>query len=514
MAVASPRRYDVSEHGVRRLLIVLGVMAASMLQSLDSTITNVALPTIQGNLGASQDEATWVITAYVISAIIVIPLTPWLQNRFGRKNYFVASIAGFTLASLACGSSQSLTFLILSRTVQGAFGGGLVATGQSILRDTFPPEQLGTSQGLYAIGAIMGPALGPPLGGFLVDNWSWNWCFDINVVPGTFAALILFALLRDPERSTPTAVDFPGLGLLAIALGSMQFVLTEGEQHYWLEDPTILLMTIVCLLALAAFTYHELFRTRFPVVDLRILRNHSVWAGSLLALSLGVAALGSSYILPQFTQGPLGFTPQLSGLLFILRAVPIALCTPLIVRIAGKVDARYMLAFGFCLIAFANYEQASIMTLQASFWTFTLPLVLSGLGSVTLYIPMTIAVLGSTTPHEGPKASAFINLSLQLGGSISVAMLDVFVHQREEFHSTILGGALTQANLTVRQFLTNHSLQELANMAYTQSTVLSYADGSMAIGTVAIACIPLIFLMRRRRQEGPRSEVEIGVELG
>ncbi len=513
MAVASPRRYDVSETGLRRILIVLGVMAASMLQSLDSTITNVALPTIQGNLGASQDEATWVITAYVISAIVVIPLTPWLQNRFGRKNYFVASIAGFTLASVACGSSESLTFLIISRAVQGAFGGGLVATGQSILRDTFPPEQLGTSQGLYAIGAIMGPALGPPLGGYLVDNWSWNWCFDINIVPGIFAALVMLALLRDPERSKPTAVDFPGLGLLAIALGSMQFVLTEGEQHYWLEDSTILLMTAVCAISLAAFAYHELFRTRFPVVDLRILRNHSVWAGSLLALSLGVSALGSSYVLPQFNQGPLGFTPQLSGLLFLLRAVPIGFCTPLIVRVAGKVDPRFMLGFGFCLIAFANYMQASIMTAQASFWTFAIPLVLSGLGSVTLYIPMTIAVLGSTTPQDGPKASAFINLSLQLGGSISVAMLDVFIHQREEFHSTIIGGTLTQANVTVRDFLATHSPLTLANLAYTQSTILSYADASMAIGTVAVVCLPLIFLMRRRRNAGPPPKVDIDVEL-
>ena len=500
MAVASPRRYDVSERGIRRLLIVSGVMAASMLQSLDSTITNVALPTIQGNLGASQDEATWVITAYVISAIVVIPLTPWLQNRFGRKNYFVVSIAGFTLASVACGSSESLTALIASRAIQGAFGGGLVATGQSILRDTFPPEQLGTSQGIYALGAIMGPALGPPLGGYLVDNWSWNWCFDINIVPGAFAAIVLFLLLRDPERTQPTPVDFPGLGLLALTLGSMQYVLTEGEQHYWLEDPVIAFMTGLCLVTLAAFTYHELFRTAFPVVDLRILRNRSVSAGSILALSLGVAALGSSYVLPQFTQGPLGFTPQLSGLLFLLRAVPIALCTPLIVRIAGKADPRYMLGFGFCLIALANYLQASITTLQASFWTFSLPLVLSGLGSVTLYIPMTIAVLGSTTPHDGPKASAFINLSLQLGGSISVAMLDVFVHQREQFHSTILAANATASNIPAQQFLLHHSPAELAGLIYTQSTTLSYADASLAIGTVAIVCLPLIFLMRRRRR--------------
>ncbi|MGB8797583.1 MAG: MFS transporter, partial [Candidatus Aquilonibacter sp.] len=176
-----PERRDVTETGLRRVLIVAGVMAAALMQTLDSTITNVALPTIQGNLGASQEEGTWIVTAYVIAAIVVIPLTPWLQNRFGRKNYFVTSIAGFTIASVVCGSADSLTLLIAARFVQGAFGGGLLATAQSILRDTFPPKQLAVSQGIFALGAIMGPALGPPLGGVLVDNYSWNWVFDINI---------------------------------------------------------------------------------------------------------------------------------------------------------------------------------------------------------------------------------------------------------------------------------------------------------------------------------------------
>lgn len=502
--------YDVVEYGLRRVLIVVGVMAAALLQTLDSTITNVALPTIQGNLGASQDEATWVITAYTIASIVIIPLTPWLQNRFGRKNYFVTSIAGFTIASVACGAAGSLDFLIVSRVIQGAFGGGLVATGQSILRDTFPAKQLGVSQGIFVLGAIIGPALGPPLGGLLVDNWSWNWCFDINIVPGILAAMILFALLRDPERAHPTPVDFVGLILLALALGSMQYVLTEGEQHYWFEDPTIACLSVLSALSLGAFVVYELFCAKQPIVDLRILRNHSVWAGSILAFSLGVAALGSTYVLPQFTQGPLGFTPSLSGLLFLLRAAPIALCTPLIVRIAGRVDARILLGIGFAAIAVANFLQASITTLQASFWTFAIPLILSGLGSVTLYIPLTIAVLSSTSPQDGPKASAFTNLAVQLGGSISVAMLDVFVHQREQFHSTIIGGILTPAQFAVRHFLLDHSLAELAQVAYAQSTILSYADASFAIGGVAILCSPLIFLMRGRRGASPPAEIEIG----
>jgi MFS transporter, DHA2 family, multidrug resistance protein len=502
--------HDVAEFGTRRILIVVGVMVAALMQTLDSTITNVALPTIQGNLGANQDEATWVITAYTIAAIIVIPLTPWLQNRFGRKNYYITSIVGFTLASIACGASETLPTLIFSRVVQGAFGGGLVATGQSILRDTFPPRQLGTSQGIFTLGAVMGPALGPPLGGLIVENWTWNWCFDINILPGAFAAMLLFALLRDPERAKSTPVDFGGLILLAVALGSMQFVLTEGEQNYWLQDAMIALMMLVCVLALGGFIYHEWFRAKYPVVDLHVLRNPSVGAGTILAFSLGVAALGSTYVIPQLTQGPLEFTPLLSGLLFMLRAIPIAIFTPIVVRVASRVDARILLGIGFSLIALANGMQSFVTTQQASFGTFAIPLVLSGIGSVVLYIPLTIAVLRSTTPHEGPKASAFTNLAVQLGGSVSVAALDVLVHQREEFHSTIIGAHTTLADIPVREFLAAHSPAELAQIVFTQSTILSYADASLAIAVIAACCIPLIFLMRPRREPVPLPlEIEV-----
>ena len=222
-AQAQRAQADVTEHGLRRVLIVAGVMLAALMQTLDSTITNVALPTIQGNLGASQDEGTWVITAYVIAAIVIIPLTPWLQNRFGRRNYFLVSIVGFTLASVVCGTSESLTTLILARAVQGAFGGGLLATGQSIMRDTFPPSQLAASQGIFALGAIMGPALGPPLGGYLVDNFSWNWCFMINILPGIASAVILFLFLKDPNKAdSRTPIDAVGLALLAIGLSTLQ----------------------------------------------------------------------------------------------------------------------------------------------------------------------------------------------------------------------------------------------------------------------------------------------------
>ena len=467
------------------------------MQTLDSTITNVALPTIQGNLGADQDEGTWIVTAYTIAAIVVIPLTPWLQNRFGRRNYFVASIVGFTLASIVCGASSDLTTLIMARVVQGAFGGGLLATAQSILRDTFPSHQLGLSQGIFALGAIMGPALGPPLGGILVDNYAWNWVFDINIVPGIFAGVVLALMLRDPDAARPAPVDVPGLLFLAAGLGSMQYVLTEGEQHYWFANGAVVFFTALMIAALGAFVAWELFGTRDPMVDLRILRNRSVAAGSLLALALGAAVFGSTYILPQFTQSLLGFTPTLSGDLFILRAVPIIIVAPILVRIMGKVDPRVLLGLGFLLVAGGSWLQAGVTTAEAGFWSFGPALVITGIGSALLFIPLSTAVLGATTPEEGPKASAFVNLSMQLGGSIAVAALTILIDWRWTFHSTILGAGQTLASPLVRQFLHGGTPGELSNLVNSQAAIFAYADATRAIVVVCLACVPLVLLMRR-----------------
>jgi DHA2 family multidrug resistance protein len=480
-------------------------MLAALMQTLDTTITNVALPNIQGNLGASQDEGTWVVTAYTIAAIIVIPLTPWLQGRFGRKAYFLTSIAGFTIASMFCGWSGNLNELVIARAVQGAFGGGLLATSQSILRDSFPPKQLGLSQGIFAIGAVMGPALGPPLGGFLVDNASWNWAFEINIVPGVIAGVILFLLLRDPEGKRDQGMDAIGLALLAVTLATLQYVLTEGERHDWFSDPSIALCTVICAASLSAFVCWELYGTKAPIVDLRILARRSVAAGTILSAVIGVAGLGSAYTLPQLTQGPLGFSASLSGLLFMVRAIPIMLVTLPLVFLASKIDTRILVGFGFVVVAISSGLLGVASTPDSSFGTFVVPMILSGVGIVTLYIPLSIAVLGATTPEDGPKASAFLNLALQLGGSAGIAALTVFVDRREAFHSTILDGAATLGSLQVRGFA--GTAAQLARLIDTQSIVLSYADATYLIGLLAIICIPLVFLLRKPRSA--RRTVEI-----
>lgn len=501
-------RQDVTESGIRLVLIVVGVMLAALMQTLDSTITNVALPNIQGNLGASQDQGTWVVTAYTIAAIIVIPLTPWLQARFGRKTYFIASIVGFTVASMLCAWSANLPELVIARIVQGAFGGGLLATSQSILRDSFPPKQLGLSQGIFAIGAVMGPALGPPLGGFLVDNATWNWAFEINLVPGVIATVILLLLLRDPDPKRKLPVDGAGLTLLAVTLATLQYVLTEGERHDWLSDPAIALSSLICVSGFIAFVCWELFGTKTPVVDLRILTNRSIVAGTVLSAVIGVTSLGTSYMLPQLTQGPLGFTPSLSGFLFLVRALPIMLVTLPLVFLASRIDTRMLVGFGFVVVAISCVQLGYATNPDSTFGTFVVPLLLSGIGTVTLYIPLSIAVLGSTTPEQGPKASAFLNLALQLGGSAGVAALTVFVDRREALHSTVLAGTATILNLNVHGFaVTTPHLVQLAHLLGTQSTVLAYADASYVIGAAAMLSIPLVFLLRRPRP-GPKT-VEI-----
>jgi MFS transporter, DHA2 family, multidrug resistance protein len=493
--VALDGRRDVTESGLRLALIVAGVMLAALMQTLDTTITNVALPNIQGNLGASQDEGTWVVTAYTIAAIIVIPLTPWLHARFGRKSYFLASIIGFTVASMLCGWSNNLDELVFGRIVQGAFGGGLLATSQSILRDSFAPKHLGISQGIFAIGAVMGPALGPPLGGYLVDNASWNWAFEINIVPGIIATILLFLLLRDPDSKRKAPIDAIGLALLAVMLGTLQYVLTEGERHDWLSDPAIAGATAVCAISLAGFVLWELFATKTPIVDLRILANRGVVAGTILSAVIGLVGYGSSYTLPQLTQGPLGFSPSLSGLLFLVRAFPIMVVTLPLVFLASKLDTRMLVAFGFLVVAFSCDLLGHVTTTDSSFGTFVMPQILSGIGIVTLYIPLSIAVLSSTTPEQGPKASAFLNLGLQLGGSAGIAVLAAFIDQRESFHSTILAASATIRNLNIRDFAGTGP--QLAHLIDTQSVVLSYADATYLIGLLGVFCLPLVFLLKR-----------------
>lgn len=499
---------DVIEYGRRRILVVVGVMLATVLQVLDATIVNVALPTIQGNLGANLTEGTWIITGYIIAAVIVIPLTPWLQTRFGRKRYYVTAILGFTLTSVLCGLAQSFEAEVFFRVLQGLCGGGLLPTGQAILRDTFAPKEIGRSQVLVAIGAIVGPSVGPTLGGILTDQLSWNWVFYINVVPGLCAAAILIFTLRDPTKPQKLPVDLFGLALLGLGLGSLQYVLNEGERNDWFGDAGIASFALVAVFALAGFAMWELFGAKRPIVDLRILGRRTVWAGCLLAMTIGFTLYGSIVITPQFNQGILHFTATMSGESILIRALAILACTPLTLVFLNRLkwNPRILLGTGFVLVAIANCLQAMVTTSQSDFWTFWIPLALGGVGFSQLLAPLSVAVLSTVRGIDTAKASSLLSLSQQLGGSLSTAILVTMLDRRTAFHQATLAAGITHANANVARLLAvtgPAGLQRIYGVVVREATTLAYADAFWMLGIVAFGLAPLVFLIRTQRSSVP-----------
>jgi MFS transporter, DHA2 family, multidrug resistance protein len=487
------------EYGARRWLVVSGVMLAALLQTIDLTIVNVALPTVQGNLGATVDEATWVLTGYVIANVVVIPLAPWLQLRFGRKNYFLVSIAGFTLASLLCGMATSLLALILFRIVQGAFGGGLLSVAQVILRETFPREQLGLSQSIFAVATVLGPSIGPTLGGILIDNLSWPWVFDVNLVPGIAAVLLLWRYMRDNGKPQRASVDVTGIALLIVAVSCMQYVLDQGQHDDWFSDQSIQLCTFLSLTATAAFVWWEL-RVAQPIVDLRILRNPAVSAALAIAGGLAAIVFPALLLLPQFTVEELGFTSTLAGLLIGIRALPVLLLTMPVARLTSiqRFDLRWLIAGGLAIAGIGLLWLAGSVTTQSDLATLALPLLVVGTGSACVYSPLLVAVMRTVAPDAAPKAASFIVLAFQLGGSISSAGIVAFVDRREQFHQTILAAEATLSRLPVVQFLQHASPQQLAAAVMSQATVLAYDDAFFITGVLAFLAIPSVLLLARR----------------
>jgi DHA2 family multidrug resistance protein len=491
----------VTEYGVRRTLIVAGVMLAALLQTLDGTIVNVALPTIQGNLGSSIDEATWVVTAYIIAAVVVIPITPWLQNRFGRKQYYLASIAGFTIASLACGLAGSMSELIVFRVIQGLFGGGLLATSQAILRDTFPPSQLGLSQSIYTVGAVVGPSSGPTLGGILTDNVSWRWVFDVNVIPGVVAIALLLPLLRNPVRQKTNGFDAVGLALLAIGLGSLQYVLDEGERNSWFDDGLIVTLACTAVAGLAAFVVWELKGTANPIVDLRVLAKRGVAVGCLVAVVNAAIVFGQLLVMPQYLTGVLGYTATLDGVLLALRAIPVVLLTiPVGILVnSGRVDPRPLIAFGLAAAGTGLIGLAFVTTSATPFGAIVPWLLVTGVGISFVFTPLLVAVLRSVAPQESPKAAAFVSLALNLGGSVASASLVTLLDRRETFHSSILGAHVALADPRVANAVAHGGLARLAALVGHESAALSFADTYFAIGAFAIAFAAIAFALPGRK---------------
>jgi DHA2 family multidrug resistance protein len=504
---------SVVEYGRRRALVTAAIITATLLEIVDVTIVNVALPNIQGNFGASVDQAAWIGTGYIIANVIVIPLTPWLALRFGRRQYYAASIALFTFASLMCGLSGSLSQLVFWRIVQGLGGGGLISTSQAILRETYPDSEQGKAAGIFAMGVIVGPTIGPTLGGLITDNFTWRWAFFINIPLGIMAGALVLGFLRNPRKPQRLALDVVGLLLLALGIGSLQYVLDQGQQNDWFEDGWITAFAATAVAGLVSFVVWELRRAK-PVVDLHVLRYRSVAAGSILGLALGVSLYGSVLILPQYVQNSLGFTATLSGELLIMRAGAVMLLTPLAAALAarGKVDPRLFIACGFLLLGISNLMLASITTPQTQFWTFFWSLALSGFGLAQIFVPLTLTVLGGVKPADIPGASAFFNLSRQIGGSVAIAVLITILVRSQAIHHAELASDITLRSTAVAQYVQQHggataSAANLNSLVDQQAIVLAYADTARATAVITFLLAPCVLLMRR-----PRRQVSVHAE--
>jgi DHA2 family multidrug resistance protein len=497
---AAPALPSLVEYGARRYLVVAGVMLAALLQTVDITIVNVALPTIQGNLGATVDEATWVLTGYVIANVVVIPLTPWLQLRFGRKNYFLASIAGFTLASVLCGMATSLTALVLFRVIQGTFGGGLLATAQIVLRDTFPQKQIGLSQSIFALGTILGPSIGPTLGGVLVDNYSWPWVFDVNLVPGVVAFVLLWRYMRDNATPRRAKIDVTGITLLIVAVSCLQYVLDQGQHDDWFSSAAISSCTCICAVASAAFVWWELHVAE-PIVDLRILRSPAVAAALSIAGAYAAIIFPSLLLLPQFTVDGLGFTTTLAGLLLGARALPVLLLTIPVGRLTALpwLDLRWLIGSGLALAGVGTLWLGRGVTTGSDLGTFVLPLLVVGTGAAFVYSPLLVATMRAVAPEAAAKASSFIVLFFQLGGSISSAAIVAFLDRRLQFHQTVLAAQATLSRLPVADFLQHGSPTQLAALVASQSAALAFADAFFVVGVLALFVTPGVLLLARKR---------------
>lgn len=500
-------------YGPRRWAIAATASLGAILEVIDTSIVNVALTDIQASLGATITEVGWVVTSYAIANVILIPLTAWLGDYFGKKTYFIFSLIGFTISSVMCGVSSNLAMLIISRIIQGLCGGGLLAKAQAILFETFPPEEQGVAQAVFGVGVIAGPAIGPTLGGYLTDGLGWRWIFFVNIPFGILAVAMAWTfLLKDKNKGEQQnrSVDWWGIALLVIAVGSFQTVLEEGQKDYWFESSFISTLTMVGFIGLGLFIWREL-SAKHPAVDLRVLRHRSLAAGSLYSGILGMGLYGALFVVPIFAQSILQFTATQTGLLLAPGALASAITMIMLGKLSGKVDARLLIASGAIGMALVMFQLSSITPQTGTddlFW----PMIERGAVTVLMFLPLSLASLAPLPKEDISAGSGFYNLTRQLGGSVGIAILTMLLDRREAFHRAMLVTHVTPYDPETNQRLdlltglfqsqgmdavTAHqqALTVIDQTINQQAAVLSFADIFRVVGVVFLCSLPLLLFL-------------------
>ena len=501
--------------------IALTVTLATFMEVLDTSIANVSLPHIAGGLAAGVDESTWILTSYLVSNAIVLPMSGWFSALIGRKRFYMSCVALFTISSFLCGLAPNLATLILFRVLQGAGGGGLQPSEQSILADTFSPEKRGMAFAVYGMAVVVAPAIGPTLGGFITDNYSWRWIFYINVPIGIISMLLTSRVIKDPphlrgtRRDGGIKIDYIGLGLLAIGLGALQVVLDKGQREDWLESHMILILSVISAAALIAVIFWE-WHTEHPIIDLRLFRDRSFAIGNSMMFMLGFILLGTTLLLPLFTQTMLGYTAQKAGLALMPGGLVILSSMPIVGFLLSRYDPRRIMIFGLSALTAALFYMTTF-NLYIDFQTAALARVIQGMGLACLFVPINTVAYSYLPPGKNNAASGLINLARNVGGSVGISFVTTMLARREQFHRAQLSAHLNPANPRVQQMLQGasgalraNSGSEASRQAYgllqrildRQSTMLSYIDNFHVLAIVTMAMIPFVFLIRKPRRRG------------
>ena len=516
---AAPAAMSDIDLNPQRWLILVGLILASIMEVLDTTIVNVALPQMAGNMGATNQEIAWVSTSYILSNVVILPMTAFLAGRFGRKRYIGFSIALFIVASFFCGTSRTLGEIIVWRILQGAGGAALLSTAQATIRQIFPLNQQGLVQALFILGIIVAPTLGPTLGGWITDNYSWSWNFFINIPIGILSFFLVNTFLNDSQKPNKNAkVDYLGISLLAVGLGCLQYVLEEGNKDDWFQSDVILGLTIISGICLVGMVLWETWPSnQHPVINFGVLKNQSLTAALALFVSLGVGLYGGIYLFPLFVQSILHFTPTQTGLVLlpggIATAVGVVICGRTLSGTKPLLDPRVLIFFGMGMFTISMWYLGHNTVFTGEPDT-RFALILRGIGLGFLFTPINLVAFAGLKPNEIQQASGLINLTRQLGGSFGIAILGTYVQNQTVYHRTMLGShiyagnpALLERQQEIQNSLLTHGFTPaqaaggwigVLNQEVTrQAVTMAYNDGFLLILVLFLLAIPFVFLLRR-----------------
>jgi len=514
---------DSSSH-VNPWIVTVAVMLATFMEVLDTTVVNVSVPHMAGNMGATVEEGTWVVTSYLVSNAIILPMAGWLAARFGRRRMLMICVSGFTLTSLLCGFATSLQWLIFFRVLQGLSGGGLQPLSQSVLLETFPPKKHGTAMAAFGLGIIFAPIIGPTLGGWITDDYTWRWIFYINLPVGIVSLLMISRFVIDPQylrKRLAGGIDLWGIGFLALGFGMLQMVLDTGQRKDWLGSDQIRLWAVLCVIGLVGMVIREL-TAKHPIVDLRVLKDRTFSAGTFLMTMLGFVLYASLMLLPIYLQTLLNYPAFQSGLALSPRGIGALIITPISGQLTNRMDPRKLLFIGIVTGGYTMFS-LSHLNLNAGYWDIFWPQIMQGAAMAFLFVPLMATSMSGIAKEKMGNATSIYNLMRNIGGSFGIAVMTTFLARRQQVHQNQLISHITPMDMRTQMMV--HNLQNYFSlhrplsaydatrkswgaiymMVQRQSAMLSFVEAFWVMGVIFWAMAPLLLLLRNARDLHPHS---------